>query len=190
MIPLAFPVYKREMGSHMYSATSYFIAATLSNMCVNIFYPLLVSLLTFWFYEFPISTFEGFMYFFLIETAGALAGICFGQVIGSFVSTEYTAMTWLLQTLTIYYMGSGMMANAATTNWFGTFLQYISPLRFLNELSFRRMLAGRNVIISDLILNQLGFTWGYTACSIAILSYMVVCLVLGWFFMTYRAKGS
>ena len=96
MIPLAFPVYRREMGSHMYSASAYFISATASNICVNMFYPLLVSLLTFWFYGFPISTIEGFSYFFLIEASGALAGICFGQVIGSFVTTEYAAMTWLL----------------------------------------------------------------------------------------------
>jgi len=53
-------------------------------------------------------------------------------------------MTWLLQTLTIYYMGSGMMANAGDgANWFGTFLTWISPLRFLNELAMRRMMAGR-----------------------------------------------
>ena len=78
MIPLAFPVFQREMGSHMYSATSYFIAATLSNICINIFYPLLVSLLTFFFYGFPVSNFEGFLCFFLIETTAAMAGICFG----------------------------------------------------------------------------------------------------------------
>ena len=66
MIPMAFPIYRREMGSHMYSATAYFISATAANICVNIFYPLLVSLLTFFFYGYPISTFEGFMCFFLI----------------------------------------------------------------------------------------------------------------------------
>lgn len=66
LIPLAFPVFKREMGSHMYSATSYFIATTLSNICTNIFYPLLVSLLTFWTYGFPIDSFTGFLAFLAI----------------------------------------------------------------------------------------------------------------------------
>jgi len=63
MIPINFTIYKREMGSHMYSSHAYFMAAILSNVCVNIFYPVLVSLLTFWFYEFPISNFGGFMCF-------------------------------------------------------------------------------------------------------------------------------
>ena len=189
MIPLAFPVFQREMGSHMYSATSYYIAATLSNICINIFYPLLVSLLTFFFYGFPISNFEGFMCFFLIETTAALAGICFGQVIGSCVTTEYNALMTLLQTLTLYYLGSGMLVNAASANWFGMFLMWVSPLRYVNELSFRRMLAGRNEIINEIILEQLGFTWGVTTCSVAIFIYMVVCLGLGWFLMYYLSRG-
>mgnify|MGYP003883523903 CR=1 FL=1 len=122
MIPMAFPIYRREMGSHMYSASAYFIAATASNICVNMFYPFLVSLLTFWFYQYPISSFDGFLMFLLVQATGGLAGLCFGQVIGSFVTTEYAALMTLLQSLTIYYMGSGMMVNAATANWFGTFL--------------------------------------------------------------------
>ena len=145
MIPSNYPVYRREMGSHMYSATSYFTAATFSNIATNIFYPILVSLLTFFFYDFKISDFGGFMAFFSVEASAALAGICYGQVIGSFITTEYAAMTWLMQSLTIYYLGAGMLTNAGSgSNWFGDFLQWISPLRYLNELSMRRMLAGRH----------------------------------------------
>ena len=87
-------------------------------------------------------------------------------------------------------MGAGMLTNVGTSNWFGKFVQWISPLRFLNELLFRRMLAGRNEFISDIILEQLGFTWGMQWCSIGLLAYMVVTLGLGWFLMSYFARGS
>ena len=53
MIPMAYPIFCREMGSRMYTATAYYFAATLSNVLVNIFYPFLVTMLTFWFYGFP-----------------------------------------------------------------------------------------------------------------------------------------
>jgi len=33
-IPLGYPVYKREMGSHMYSASAYFFANTIANLCI------------------------------------------------------------------------------------------------------------------------------------------------------------
>ena len=85
----------------------------------------------------------------------------------------------LMQSLTVYYMGSGMMVNAATANGFGRFLMWISPLRYVNELAFRRMLAGRVEMFNEIILEQLGFTWGVTACSTLIGAYMIGCLLLG-----------
>lgn len=78
LIPMSIPILKRELGSRMYSVSPYFWAVTASNICTNIFYPLLVSVLTFWFYGYPIDSFKGFILFFLIEASGALCGICFG----------------------------------------------------------------------------------------------------------------
>jgi len=55
----------------------------------------MVSSLTFWWYGFPVSTFEGFFNFFLVETTAAVCGLCFGLLIGSFVTTEFAALIWL-----------------------------------------------------------------------------------------------
>ena len=63
MIPMAYPVFQREMGSHMYSPSAYFVANTCSNILVNMFYPFLVSGITFWFYGYPITNFGGFLCF-------------------------------------------------------------------------------------------------------------------------------
>lgn len=191
LIPMAFPVFKREMGSRMYSATSYFIAATLSNICTYLYYPLLMSTLCFWFFEMPDNSFWAYILWLFCMTSGALAGIFFGQVIGSFVHTEYAAITWLLQTLTIYYLGAGIMVNAATgSNWFGDFLQYISPLRYLTEIALRRMLSGRPEVVQTSVLEELGFTWGSTLCYSLLYFYMFYCFLLGWFLMWYLSKGS
>lgn len=151
LIPSAYPVFKREMGSHMYSSTAYFVASTMSNVLVNIFYPILVSLLSFWWYGYPVSNFYGFLCFLLIMMTSAMCGICFGQVIGSFARTEMTALIVLFQTITLYYMGAGVLINASDSgsNWFATFLQWISPLRYINELAMRRILAGRLDIIQN-----------------------------------------
>ena len=78
LIPLAFPVYVREMGSHMYSATAYYTAATLANICTYFFYPLLVSILTFPFYQFKADDFWGFCNWFLVSGLMAFAGLCYG----------------------------------------------------------------------------------------------------------------
>jgi len=78
LLPMAYPVYRREMGSRMYSATAYFFASTLSNICVYAFYPLLVSCFTFYFYEFEDDSFGAFMLWLSIQFVMAVAGICFG----------------------------------------------------------------------------------------------------------------
>ena len=46
-IPLALPVFKREQGSRMYTPAAYYIAGLLANICSFIFYPVMVSLITF-----------------------------------------------------------------------------------------------------------------------------------------------
>jgi len=83
-----------------------------------------------------------------------------------------------------------MLVNANTSNYFGIFLQYISPLRYLDELAMRRILAGRPEVFQNYVLELLGFTWGVTTCSALIATYMIVCLGLGLFLMTYLSRGT
>lgn len=122
LIPSAYPVYRREIGSRLYSPTAYFIAQTLSNTTIYVFYPLLVTLLTYFFAGFPLTA-VGFFQWLAIMTTMALCGICFGQVIGCFVTGEYSAIAWLLQCVSIYYSGGGVLVNAGTgSNTFGDIL--------------------------------------------------------------------
>ena len=108
-------------------------------------------------------------------------------MIGTFITDDYTALSWLLQSLTIFYLGAGMMVNSSTTNWFGTFLQYISPLRFGNELGLRRLLTGRD-LTEDAILDIFGFNWGEETCYLALIGYSAFCFVLGWAIMVFKAR--
>ena len=187
LIPLAFPVYKREMGSHMYGASAYYFANTLANICTYFFYPLVVTALTFPFYKFKDDDFEAYLSWLLISGLMAFAGLCYGQVIGTFINDDYTALSWLLQSLTIYYLGAGMMVNSASSNWFGDFLQYISPLRYGNELGMRRLLTDKDRI-KDGVLEFFGFTWGEGMCYMAISLYSLFFFVLGWIIMVYKAR--
>ena len=68
-------------------------------------------------------------------------------------------------------------------------MQWISPFRYLNELLFRRMLAGRSEIVGEGILEDLGFTWGVPLCSFLMGNYIVCAFLLGWFLTFYLAKG-
>ena len=47
-IPMQAPVMKRELANKMYSPTAYFLGRFLSNMILQIFYPLIMILVLFW----------------------------------------------------------------------------------------------------------------------------------------------
>ena len=190
LIPLTYSIFKREIASRMYTVPPYFLASIASNVCANIVYPILVSTLTFWFFKFPINDFGGFMCYLLVMSTGALMGICFGMLIGSFVHSEYAALTWLMQTLSIYYLGSGVLVNAADANWLGVIFLWISPLRNTNELLMRRMLEGRPDQIQEAVLEQLGFDWGIGLSAVLCMTYMLLSLSLGLFLMTYLSRGT
>ena len=72
----------------MYTPTAYYTAMMLSNILSFVVYPILVSVITFWSYAYPISTFEGFCYYFLIQASSALIGLVFGQFISCCVNNE------------------------------------------------------------------------------------------------------
>ena len=152
-VPSSYTIFRRELTSHMYGPTAHFFSGTLSALLWILFYPVLISLLTFWTYGFPIETFEGFLNFLVIMIVSAYAGVCFGKFMTSFIHQENTAQIGLMQGLIIYYLGGGLVYNASSgSNWLGDLLQYISPLRVINELMFRRMLEGRGNIKDAVIL--------------------------------------
>ena len=96
----------------------------------------------------------------------------------------------LFQVLICYYNGSGTMVNAGPdSTHFTKFLTWISPLRYMNELAMRRMLAGRDMIIQDYILTGFGFTWGIEVCSVALLCYFIIGIALGMYVLNHRAKS-
>ena len=117
----SYPIFRRENASRMYTTAPYFLANTCSNVSINIIYPTLVSLMSFWFFKYPDGGFGGFMLFYMINLISAVMGLCYGQLIGSCVYTEYFALLTLMQTLTIYYLGAGLLINAEDANWLATF---------------------------------------------------------------------
>jgi len=78
MVPSAFPVYQREVNNRMYKPSAYFWANTISSILSYMLYPILVSLLTFWFLDFADSSFLAFLEWLGVLSYSAFAGLCFG----------------------------------------------------------------------------------------------------------------
>lgn len=144
LIPSAQPVYSREVKSRMYSPTAYYFASTLSSITVYCMYPILVSALTFYPLDFTEGSITDMLQWMSIMIMMALVGLTVGQFIGTVIYTSEIALQILTQSMTLIWLGAGLLANTAdTSNILILFLTYTSPLRYGCELSMRRILAGK-----------------------------------------------
>lgn len=62
-MPLQVPVFKRELMNKMYTPTVYFFARVLSGMALQIFYPILMTLIVFWGLKCDTSAENFFLFF-------------------------------------------------------------------------------------------------------------------------------
>lgn len=54
----------------------------------------------------------------------------------------------------------------------------------------RRELKNNNQLISDGILQYLGYTWGYARCYWFMVGYIVAVFLIGWLILYLKAKKS
>ena len=73
-IPLEFPMLRREASSGMYSTTAYYFSLIFISTLTFIWYPLILSLLSIWWFGFPIFGLQGFLEYAGILTITALVG--------------------------------------------------------------------------------------------------------------------
>ena len=117
-----------------------------------------------------------------------LAGSFWGFMIGSFAKNEVSAVQINLVCLYLFSFGGGFYANTgANENYVVEALTYISPVRFSSELLMRRVLAGREE--TDIILEQLGFTWGEERCILCLIIFLVVCFFMGWASFLFKMRN-
>ena len=91
-IPIALPIFTREVSNHMYSSTAYYLSTTVASILSFLFYPIVVSIVSFWMFGLDDSSFVSFLNWTAILTMTAAAGFSFGLMLGTFISNEIAAI--------------------------------------------------------------------------------------------------
>ena len=150
-IPVARPIFLREISNRMYGTTSYYMASITASLITFSLYPIISSFVSFPFFGFQESSFSDLLHWALIMFLIGMAGSFWGFMISSFAKNEVSAVQINLVCLYIFSFGGGFYANTgANENYLVEALTYISPVRFSSELLMRRVLAGREE--TDIIL--------------------------------------
>ena len=82
-IPQLNPVFQREHSSNMYSVHAYYTAIMCQTFCVIWFYPIMVSVLSFYCFDFEYKEAEDLLTYMGGALFIALSGIYFGIFVGT-----------------------------------------------------------------------------------------------------------
>lgn len=111
-IPLARPIFMREVSNRMYSASAYYLATSTSSVCMFILYPLISTLTSFYFFDMDNNSFGAMLEWMFILVLTALAGGFWGFAFGTFMKNEIVATQMNLLFLILFSFGAGFYANA------------------------------------------------------------------------------
>lgn len=172
----------------MYKVTPYFLAMNCVSLLSFWFYPVIVTVCTFYGFGMPVTTFTALFGWMGALTLVSFCGSAFGMMWGCILTNEITALLLNQLCVVLFNMGSGMMVNTgSSSNFVIKALSWISPLHYCVELLMYRLLDGKNPFIVAEIESYLGFTYGVAHCYIYLACFFVVTMFVAWLFILQRS---
>jgi ABC-type multidrug transport system permease subunit len=145
IIPMVYPVFKREVSNSMYSPTPFFFARVLISAVTFVLYPIMVTLTVIWFLGMPTVGITGFLHFLGILSLMAFVGSALGFSLGAIFPNAFSALNVNQMVIIIFSFGAGMYANTGTSaNFLVKFISWVSPLHYSCELLLRLLFEGKN----------------------------------------------
>ncbi|CDW80485.1 abc transporter family protein [Stylonychia lemnae] len=169
------PVFLREQANKIYNVGPYFLAKITLELPVQIFSPMLWSVIVYFGCGFALTAGQ-FFYFYLILLLLVLCASSFGYFLSSIFSQEETAVGVAPVIMMPLLMFSGFFSNAGSYPvWIGWF-QYISPVKYALEALVYNEFQDREYGPRDIhMVNFLGYELGIAKC-LAILAALTVFL--------------
>jgi ABC-type multidrug transport system permease subunit len=122
-------VFLKEEGAKLYSTFSYFLSRNIVELPTSIIFPLLMTLIMYWFVGLS-STVEQFFIFYLVAYLLTLNGISLGLMLGAMILDQKSVAVVTPIVLLPFFLFSGLFKNTGNIPvWIG-WIQYISPIKY------------------------------------------------------------
>jgi len=169
----------------MYSPTAYYLGRFLSNLLLQLLYPMIMIFCLFWILD--INT--DMTNFLWITAFGIMSNFVFcgqGFFLGTMILDESNVKLVNILFVMVFLATNGVLCNLNSANWFIKGLSKISPNRFNTE-GFVRCVTmqipdyteyGLPISQED-VLEQFGYTWGFDYCIEGLIVWFFV-----WIFLT------
>lgn len=178
----------------MYSPSAFYMSISISSFVLGWMYPIILGLCTFYWLDLNESTFPDCLEFVLILYLIAMAGNYTGITFGAIFSSHDNGFRYMQILVIAFNMAAGIFVNTSKSNkqgmsdWLVYYLQFVSPARATCELMLRREIAGKNTFVQSVILQFLGYTWGYRTCYLFMVGYILFIWLLGWAVLVFKAR--
>lgn len=86
----------------------------------------------------------------------------------------------------LFNLGAGSFSNLGNSNWMGTFLSYISPMRYASELLLRRLLSEK--FYQDYVYEFFHYEYGVATCYSVLAGFAVFYFLLGWLILLIKTR--
>lgn len=187
-VELVFPsersVFLKEESAKLYTTSAYFLSRNIIEVPYSIIFPLLQSLIMYWFVGLA-STAAQFFTFYLICYLISFSGMSLGLMLGSMVTDTKSVSTVTPIIMLPLVLFSGLFKNSGNlSDWIG-WIQYISPIKY----TYSAFLQNEVFYASQSNIQQLNLDVGLWA-SIGILAALGIAFrLLSLFFLwLLRAK--
>ena len=110
-IPVARPIFNREIANKMYSSSAYYLASVTASVVIFFLYPIVTSVVSFYFFGLDEHSFADLVTWTAIMTLVAFAGSFWGFMVGTISENEVTAAQINLFWIFTFSFGGGFYVN-------------------------------------------------------------------------------
>lgn len=178
-IPIARPIFEREVANRTYSASAYYLASSLASLLIFFLYPCFTALISYWYLGFEDMSWTGLFRWMVPLAMPAFAGSLWGFTFGTFFTNTANCLQWNMVFIMLFNLGAGHTTNLGTANYFAKFISTVSPVRYGTELLMKQIVKGKAG--EPYILALLGFTKSDTECYLTLLAIFTLLFGIGWF---------
>lgn len=155
-MPMQLPVMKRELANKMYSPSAYYLGRFISNMLLQIAYPVIMIFCTFFFLGIDTS-YENLGMFLAYGLVSNFVFCGQGFCLGILVPDEDAVKIVNILIVMVLIAVCGTVCSLDTASWFIRGLSYVSPSRYNCEGFSRRILYNlpeNPFVTEDVILDK------------------------------------
>ena len=186
------PIVMREIGSGYYTALGYY----LSKITIEIPFQLIITLITctiiYWLCLYQ-KKFKKYITFIGIIELGSLCGLSIGITIATIAKNVSIALQFAPFCIVPLILFSGLFINSSSIPAYFTWIQYLSPIRYIYQEVYKNEFKGLKYkeIPLDNAIDQMNFYEVSTELAMCLLSLITVVLfALGYLVLFISIKKS